>query len=68
MTKSIRYSCVKHNAFCLQIDADSSGDEITRPVTHFHHVLWCVAVGQTIYHECIARCDFFIVYAKSVNV
>ena len=29
MTKSIRYSCVKHYAFCLHIDADSSGDEIT---------------------------------------
>ena len=40
MTKSIRYSCVKHYAFCLQIDADSSGDEITLPVTHFHHVLF----------------------------
>ena len=37
VTKSIRYSCVKHYAFCLQIDADSSDDEITRPMTHFHH-------------------------------
>ena len=31
VTKSIRYSCVKHYAFCVQIDADSSGDEITGP-------------------------------------
>ena len=37
LTKSIRYSCVKHYAFCLQIDADSSGDEITWTVTHFNH-------------------------------
>ena len=37
VTKSIRYSCVKHYAFCLQIDADSSGDEITGHVTQFHH-------------------------------
>ena len=26
VSKSIRYSCVKHYAFCLQIDADSSRD------------------------------------------
>ena len=37
VTKSMRYSCVKHYAFCLQFDADSSGDETTSPVTHFHH-------------------------------
>ena len=37
VTKSIKYSCVKHYAFCLEIDADSSDDEITWPVTHFHH-------------------------------
>ena len=37
VTKSIRYSCVKNYAFCLQIEADSWGDEIMWPVTHFHH-------------------------------
>ena len=28
VTKSIRYSCVKYYAFCLQIDADSSSDDV----------------------------------------
>ena len=43
MTKSIRYSCVKHYAFCLQIDADSSGDETRNP---FSSRTLCAAVGQ----------------------
>ena len=53
VTYSIRYSCVKHYAFCLQIYADSSGDELTWPVTHFHHsendntyFVWCSRSGK----------------------